>query len=136
VVTNAINPHRKQTHENGFVDLTLVCNECWSKGRGVVEVWEDFTDPGIKVTLYNLEAYVDFSLNISAKQVITTDLFWVDSQIGAKGEGFFVGIVPILDVVFTIEAELDITTGFWVTLPEEVVFDIDLTSLDAEKQVK
>ena len=121
---------RRWEHPDGYVDLTVICNDCHSKGTVNVEVWEDFFDPALEVTFNEVEFYVDVSVAISAAQWVAIDLFASQTPIGIRIPGMTVGVVFIIDLVFSLAEELDFTGGFWVKLPEEAYIKAGL--LDGE----
>ena len=122
--------YRRWDHPDGYVDLTVICNECTSKGTVNVEVWEDFFDPTLEVTFNDVEFYVDVSVAISAAQWVAIDLFASQTPIGIRVPGMTVGVVFVIDLVFSLAEELDYTGGFWVKLPEEAYIKAGL--LDGE----
>ena len=95
-----------------------------------VEVWEDFFDPTLEVTFNEVEFYVDFSVAISAAQWVAIDLFASQTPIGIKVPGMTVGVVFVIDLVFSLAEELDFTGGFWVKLPEEAYIQTGLLEGD------
>jgi hypothetical protein len=125
--------HSVYTGPDGKIDLRVHCNECWTKGRVVAEIWEDLLNPSLELSFFDAEAYVDLSLNLSAKAWVMVDLFATQSPVGVKVNGLTAGLVFIVDLVFTVEAEVDMSGGFWVKLPDAAFFDLDLFSGELEE---
>ncbi|KAK7744785.1 hypothetical protein SLS62_010018 [Diatrype stigma] len=115
---------------DGYVDLTVTCIECTSKGVATVEVWEDLFDPSLKFSFKDAEFFVNVAVNISAAQWIAIDLFASQTPIGIRVPGLTVGVVFIIDLVFSLAEELDVTGGFWVKLPDDAFVEAGIFSGD------
>ena len=122
---------RRWDSNDGYVDLKVVCNECYSKGAVTVEVWEDFFDPTLEFKFKDsTEFYVNTSVSISAAQWVAIDLFASQTPIGIRVPGLTVGVVFIIDLVFSLAEELDVTGGFWVKIPDGSAIEAGVFSGD------
>lgn len=110
--------------------MTVTCIECRSQGIVTVEVWEDFFDPTLQFSFKDAEFYVDVAVNISAAQWVAIDLFASQTPIGIRVPGLTVGVVFIIDLVFSLEEQLDVSGGFWVKLPDEAFIEAGVFSGD------
>lgn len=95
-----------------------------------MEVWEDFFDPTLKFSFKDTEFFANVAVNISASQWVAIDLFASQTPIGIRIPGLTVGVVFIIDLVFSLTEELDVSGGFWIKVPDDSFIEAGLLSGD------
>lgn len=109
----------------GSIDLSLVCTDCWTQGKVVTEI-NIINDPSIRLEFMGAKAWVDVDIDISANAALSFDLFTTKTPIGLKVKGLAAGLVFVVELAFDIEAAAQISTGFWVEIPDHSFIDIDI----------
>jgi hypothetical protein len=79
----------------------------------------------------NLELYMEIDTTLSAGATYTFNLYKSESPIGiSAGQDLEVGIVFTIDVILSVEAEIDISSGFHIQLNDGVAINIPLFGQD------
>jgi hypothetical protein len=92
----------------------------------VAELWEDFNDPSLALKFFGTKAWVDVTLDISANAAVSIDLFSSKTPVGIKIKGVAAGLVLVAELAFELEVAAEISTGFWVEIPDESFIELDL----------
>lgn len=82
--------------------------------------------PSVKLEFSGVEAYVFVGLNTSASATFSVNLYSSQTPIGLHMPGLSVGVVFFVDLVFGATAELDMTGGFQVKLPDDAFLEADI----------
>jgi hypothetical protein len=79
----------------------------------------------------DLELYMEIDTTLSAGATYTFNLYKSETPIGiSAGQDLEVGIVFTVDVILSVEAEIDISSGFHIQLNDGVAINIPMFSQD------
>ncbi|KAK7917966.1 hypothetical protein PG985_009840 [Apiospora marii] len=101
------------------VGLAITCIDCETKGSITANLWEDLLHPSLRLQFNQFEAYILLGLNASASTTVSVNLFASNSPIGLHYPGLSVGVVFFVDLVFSLNAHIDMSGGFYVKLADE-----------------
>jgi hypothetical protein len=74
-----------------------------------------------------MELYMEINTNLSRGATYTLNLFTLKSPIGfAVAEDLLIGVVFSVDLILSVESEVDISTGFHIQLHDGVMINIPM----------
>jgi hypothetical protein len=74
-----------------------------------------------------LELYIEINITLSKGAIYIFNLYKLETPLGVStGQDLEVGIVFIIDVILNIEAEINISNGFYIQLNNGVAINIPL----------
>lgn len=74
-----------------------------------------------------MELYMEINTNLSSGATYTINLFTSKSPIGfAVAEDLLIGVVFSVDLILSVESEVDISTGFHIQLHDGVTINIPM----------
>lgn len=80
----------------------------------------------IKVDFQDVSGYFDLSITAKEKITYAYPLFTSQTSVGyAVSEDISVGLVVIVDLVFTVGAEVDLGAGFTIAFPKGAYIIVD-----------
>lgn len=93
----------------------------------------DMDVPGIpecelRIQFDGMELYMQIDTIISGGATYTLNLLTSESDVGIGGKDFLVGVVLSIDLILSVEAEIDISSGFHIRLDDGVAIDIIMFS--------
>ncbi|KAK8061176.1 hypothetical protein PG997_015397 [Apiospora hydei] len=108
------------------VGLNITCIDCETKGSITAKLWEDLLHPSLRLQFNGVEAYVFLGLNASASTTVSVNLFASNSPIGLHYPGLSVGVVFFVDLVFSLNATIDMSGGFYIKLADDAFLQADI----------
>jgi hypothetical protein len=87
-----------------------------------------FFHPSLKLTFSGVQAYASLGVRVSDSDTFSVNLFKSKSPIGIGFKGLDVGVVLIVDLVFSLDAGIDLSAGFTVTVPDGSYVQVDFLS--------
>ncbi|KAH8668302.1 hypothetical protein BX600DRAFT_253100 [Xylariales sp. PMI_506] len=100
----------------------------------IAELSEDLLDPTVKLEFQGVEAYIFTEVQAHANGTYSINLFASDSPIGLGIPGLSVGVLFYVDLVFSLLERIDMTGGFYVSIPNgsylvASIFGGDITNI-------
>ncbi|KAK8076734.1 hypothetical protein PG994_004006 [Apiospora phragmitis] len=108
------------------VGLNITCIDCETKGSVTAKLWEDILHPSLRLQFNQVEAYILLGLNASASTTVSVNLFASNSPIGLHYPGLSVGVVFFVDLVFSLNATIDMSGGFYIKLADDAFLQADI----------
>ncbi|KAK8117295.1 uncharacterized protein PG998_005576 [Apiospora kogelbergensis] len=121
---------QKKSAEN--VGLSITCLDCETKGSITAKLWEDKLHPSLRLQFNDVEAHILLGLNTTAATTISVTLFASNTPIGLHYPGLTVGVVFFVDLVFDLDARIDMTGGFTVKIAKDAFLQTDLFKGDVK----
>ena len=115
------------------VHLSATCIECWTKGTITASLTdEDIIDPTVRLDFRGVEAYLDLEFRASSEATYAVNLLSTDDPLEMGLPNLDVGVMFHVDVVFAVDAMVDLDGGFHVVLGDDAyletsVFGGDIT---------
>ncbi|KAK6850290.1 hypothetical protein PG995_014123 [Apiospora arundinis] len=122
----------KQDNSAETVGLAITCLDCETKGSVTAKLWEDLLHPSLRLQFNGVEAYILLGLNASTSTTVSVNLFASNTPIGLHYPGLSVGVVFFVDLVFTLDAHIDMSGGFYVKLADDAFLQADIFKGDVK----
>ncbi|KAK8057895.1 hypothetical protein PG996_011832 [Apiospora saccharicola] len=119
--------------ESETVGLNITCIDCETRGNIEAKLWEDLLHPSLRLNFNNVEAYILLGLNASASTTVSVNLFASNSPIGLHYPGLSVGVVFFVDLVFSLNAHIDMSGGFYIKLADDAFLEASIFKGDVSK---
>ncbi|UQC81866.1 uncharacterized protein CLUP02_07352 [Colletotrichum lupini] len=88
-----------------------------------------FPEAGLGFGVEDLEIYMQLDTTLSAGLSYTLNLYTSTTPLGSKiGDDLLLGVVFSIDLILSVESELQMSSGFHLRMDDEVGFDIALFS--------
>jgi hypothetical protein len=100
-----------------------------------VDAWEDPLNPTLEFRFIGVEAYAKVGVHALANRWFSINLHTSETPIGVEIPGLMVGIVFSVDLVFSFSAEIDVTGGLWVRIPDDAYIQAGLFEGDIQNTV-
>ncbi|KAK7991128.1 hypothetical protein PG990_015408 [Apiospora arundinis] len=104
----------KQDNSAETVGLAITCLDCETKGSVTAKLWEDLLHPSLRLQFNGVEAYILLGLNASTSTTVS------------RRSRLFV------DLVFTLDAHIDMSGGFYVKLADDAFLQADIFKGDVK----
>ncbi|KAJ8105199.1 hypothetical protein ONZ43_g7521 [Nemania bipapillata] len=114
-------------------ELSVTCLECYTHGTVTAKVTDkDIIHPVLRLTFSGVEAYASLGVAASAGQTFSITLFSSDTPIGIGITGLDVGVVFFVDLVFSLDAAIDLSAGFSVSIPDDAFLEANIFKGDVD----
>ncbi|TPX15560.1 uncharacterized protein E0L32_004258 [Thyridium curvatum] len=119
--------HSGDGPDKEHVSLAVTCRECYTRGTVTARLTDErIIDPAVRLDFRGVEAYVDLEVAASAGATYAINLFTSNSPVGLGFPGLSVGVVFYVDLVFSLDAAVDLTGGFYVRLADDAFLEASI----------
>lgn len=112
--------------------IEVVCTRCCSKGSVEATFPSDLNDivnPKFRIDLVGVEALVELDVVVSAQSNFQVPLLKLPPGLtNIELPGFKAGLFIDLVLLFELSAEVDLSGGFYLKIPDGSFFEIDITA--------
>ena len=111
--------------------IEVICKKCCSKGS--VEATfpsdlQDIVNPKFRIDLVGVEALVELDVVVSSQSSFQIPFFKLPPGVAnIQLPGFSAGLFIDLVLKFELSAEVDLSGGFYLKIPDGSFFEIDIT---------
>ncbi|KAL5612993.1 hypothetical protein BROUX41_003930 [Berkeleyomyces rouxiae] len=118
----------------GGVSISARCVECHIDGTVSVDLSnENLINPVLRMDFVGVKAWIELGLIVTGGKTFTLNLYTSQSPIGIGFPGLNVGVLLFVDLVLDVDAEIDITGGFYVELANNSFIEAALLKGELEQ---
>ncbi|KAL1891471.1 hypothetical protein Cpir12675_004948 [Ceratocystis pirilliformis] len=101
------------------VRISAKCIECQTQGTVNFQLTnEDVIHPVLRIDFTSVKAWIEVGLIVSGGKAFSLNLYSSQTPVGIGVPGLNIGVLLFVDLVIDIDAEIDMTGGFFVELAE------------------
>ncbi|KAG9258783.1 uncharacterized protein F5Z01DRAFT_641367 [Emericellopsis atlantica] len=106
--------------DDGEVTFAVTCNDCWVDAPVTVDISPGlvFLDTGATVTFGESQGRFDVTFSAEGGTTESVNLFTSHTPFGSEGDNYQVGAVLKVDLVFSVDAEVEVEGGFEFHIPD------------------
>ncbi|KAL2886221.1 hypothetical protein HOO65_060051 [Ceratocystis lukuohia] len=103
----------------GGIRISARCVECQTQGTVNFQLTnEDVINPVLRIDFTSVKAWIEVGLIVSGGKAFSLNLYSSQTPIGIGVPGLNIGVLLFVDLVIDVDAEIDMTGGFFVELAE------------------
>ncbi|KAI0201494.1 hypothetical protein F4808DRAFT_425331 [Astrocystis sublimbata] len=113
--------------------LSITCLDCSTHGTVTAAVTNHhLIHPKLKLSFSGVEAYASVGVEVGEKRTFSVPLFESETPFGIGIDGLDVGVRFFVDLVFDVDAALEVAAGFQVSVPDGAFVEADFFKGDVD----